>query len=126
MKANTHAFNVQLAVSIGLHEALILQHFWYWYENNRSDLSRYKGGHPYPWSYNTLKSIHEIFPYMGVSQIRLAIDKLVKNKWIISGNWNALPFDKTKWYAVTDKTVKRFGGAPVEESVCVETTNESC
>jgi hypothetical protein len=124
--ANTHAFNVQLAVSIGLHEALILQHFWYWHQNNKLDISRYKAEHRYPWSYNTLKSISEIFPYMGISQIRLAIEKLTKAGWIISGNFNQLPFDKTKWYAITEMTFNEFEGVNKKKPVCVETTNESC
>jgi len=119
MKVNAHNFNVKLATLIGLNEAIILQHFWYWHENNSGKAERLKGEHPFPWSHNTIESIEKIFPYLKGGAIRGAIDRLVKGGWIVTGNFNKLSFDKTKWYSITEKTHRLFECSfEVESSDC--------
>jgi hypothetical protein len=109
MAANAHTFNVKLATELGLNQAIILQHFWFWFENNKSTEDRYKvKDHQYPWSYNTITSIESIFPYLKRRAIEGAIQKLQEDGYIIIGNFNKYKFDKTKWYSITDKTYSLF------------------
>jgi hypothetical protein len=109
MKANTHAFNVELATELGdVNEALILQHFYFWHQNNKNKIETIKEGHPYPWTYNTIEKFCEIFPYMKKGGLGGAIERLLKKELLISGNYNTLKFDKTKWYSLTEKGLILF------------------
>jgi hypothetical protein len=106
---DSHTFNVKLAADLGLNQAIILQHFWFWYGNNKSEADRYKvKDHLYPWSYNTIASMESIFPYLKRRAIEGAIQKLHDDGYIITGNFNKYKFDKTKWYSITDKTFHLF------------------
>jgi len=105
----SHHFNVKLATLIGLNEAILLNHFWYWNERNEDLENRLKDpNHPYPWTYNSGESMHRIFPYLSIREIRTAIKNLVDNGWLITGNFNKAAFDKTKWYSITEKTKVLF------------------
>lgn len=109
MKANTHAFNVELATKLGdVNEALILQHFYFWHQNNQNKITAIKGEHPYPWTYNTIEEFCNIFPYMKKTKLGGAIQRLTSKELLITGNYNTLKFDKTKWYSLTEKGLILF------------------
>lgn len=109
MKANTHAFNVELATKLGdVNEALILQHFYFWHQNNQNKITAIKDDHPYPWTYNTIEQFCNIFPYMKKTKLGGAIQRLVNKELLITGNYNTLKFDKTKWYSLTEKGLILF------------------
>lgn len=113
MKANTHAFNVELATQLGdVNEALILQHFYWWHQNNSNKKDRLREDHPHPWTYNTIDQFCKIFPYMKKSKLSGAITRLVSKELLITGIFNKMKFDKTKWYSLTQKGLFLF-----EESV---------
>lgn len=104
--ANAHTFSVEVAKTLGsAHDAIILQHFWWWHQNNQGKDHAMKANHPHPWTYNTVSKIAEIFPYMTEREVRLSIQRLVEREYLITGNFNKMKFDKTLWYSVTDKTV---------------------
>lgn len=107
--ANAHTFSVEVATKLGsAHDAIILQHFWFWHQNNHGKDHAMKGDHPHPWTYNTVAKIAEIFPYMTEREVRLSIQRLVEADYLITGNFNKMRFDKTLWYSVTDKTVQIY------------------
>ena len=109
MKANTQAFNVELATKLGdVNEVLILQHFYWWHQSNNKKKDRHKGDHPYPWTYNTIEQFCEIFPYMKKTKLGGAIDRLFKKDLLIKGNFNKMKFDKTCWYSLTEKGLFLF------------------
>lgn len=103
---DTHGFNVKLATLLGFQQAILLQHLWYWHQANCNKENNIIDGRV--WTYNTYEKYHEIFPYLSVRQIRTAFEKLVEMELIVTGNYNKLNFDKTKWYALTDKGIKIF------------------
>jgi hypothetical protein len=117
MAANTHVFNVQLATDLGsVNDAIILQHFFYWHQNNQNKPDRIKGDHPYPWTFSTIEDMLNIFPYMKKSAIGNSIIRLIDAGLIIKGNWNKLAFDKTAWYALTEKgLIMMHGGVSRNE-----------
>jgi hypothetical protein len=107
--ATAHTFSVNLATTLkSAHDAIILQHFWFWHQNNDGKEHAMKDDHPYPWTYNTISKIAEIFPYMTEREVRLSIQRLEEHGYIIVSSFNKFKFDKTKWYALTEKSVSVY------------------
>ena len=96
-----HSFDVEIARRYGILEAILLQNIFFWIEKNKSN-----GNHYYDnnyWTYNSNKAFAEMFPYSSEKQIRTALERLRKENILITGNYNKAGFDKTLWYAITDK-----------------------
>ena len=81
--------------------AVILKHLWYWVEKNKANKKHFRDG-TY-WTYNSIKAFCDIFPYMSKNTIIRALQKLVDEGLIIEATYNDAAFDRTKWYAVTEK-----------------------
>lgn len=92
----------KLAVTVGLSEAIFLQQLHYWLEKS----SHKKEGHI--WIYNTIREWHVQFPFWSERQIRRIIESLEKKQLIITGNFNKLPIDKTKWYRINHKKLNEI------------------
>lgn len=84
----------QLAVKVGLNEAIVLQQFHYWLEKSTNVHDGFK------WIYNTYAQWQEQFPWWSESTLRRTITKLEKTGVIIAGNYNKLKIDNTKWYRI--------------------------
>lgn len=96
-----HSFDIEIAQEYGMECAIILKHLYYWIKKNMAcDKNYYDGAY---WTYGSLKAFGELFPYMGEKKMRNAFNKLEDNGLIVVGNYNNLPFDRTKWYALTEK-----------------------
>ncbi len=97
----THSFNTSLAKKYRLAEAIILQNLWFWVKkNSESNRNYYNGAF---WTYNSIKNYHEIFPYLTDRKISNALKKLEEQGIIQTGNYNKSSYDRTKWYALTEK-----------------------
>lgn len=96
-----HSFDIEIAQEYGMECAIILKHLYYWIKKNIACDKNFHDG--MYWTYGSVKSFCELFPYMGDKKIRNAINKLESSGLIIIGNYNDLPFDRTKWYALTEK-----------------------
>jgi len=83
-----------LAVKIGLKEAIILQQIHYWILKSKH---LYDGRY---WIYNTYLDWQKQFPFWGESTIKKTILKMEKDGLLISGNFNKLKQDRTKWYSI--------------------------
>ena len=97
---NTHFFSVNAARAYGVNAAIILQNLAYWCEHNRANDKHFYDGRY--WTYNSMRAFSEIFDYMGVKQIRNALQKLEEDGAIVTGNFNSNTHDRTMWYSVTD------------------------
>ena len=99
--------NTTLANEIGLNEAIVLQQINYWIEiNKRAGKNYYDGKY---WTYNSIKSWHEKnFKFLSVETVRRVFTKLEKSGFIITGNYNKDPRDKTKWYTINDKKLEEL------------------
>jgi uncharacterized phage protein (TIGR02220 family) len=94
-KENPLVILPSLAMKIGLREAIILQQIHYWLTK--------KGAHVIEgrkWIYNTYQEWQKQFPFWSETTIKRSFLKLEKQGLLISGNWNALKMDKTKWYTI--------------------------
>ena len=104
-------FNVKAAVKVGINGAVILQYIGdclVWSKANNTD---YHNGHY--WVQSSLKAFKKQFSYLGEKQIRNALNKLISEGLIMEGNFNASPFDRTLWYALTDKGADLLNGKEV-------------
>lgn len=106
-----HIFDEEIACEVGMDAAVIYQNIYFWVEKNKANERHYYDG-TY-WSYNSVKAFCELFPYMSNSQIRRALKTLEEKGYIITGNYNKVAYDRTKWYALTEK-----GFAKLDKTIC--------
>lgn len=98
-----HSFNIELAKEFGIEEAIIINNLFFWISKNIVDGRHYHDGKY--WTYGSIKALHQLFPYMSEKAIRGAIQNLIKKEIIITGNYNKSPYDRTLWYAFTEKGI---------------------
>lgn len=95
-----------LAVKIGLNEAIVLQQINYWLQNTEQSKKMNPKGYEFHchegrvWIYNTLKSWMEQFPFWSEKTIRRTIANLEEIGVVLSGEFNTMPTDRTKWYSI--------------------------
>lgn len=99
--AITHQFDVEIATLYGVNCAVILQNIYYWIKKNEANRENFHDG--YYWTYNSTKALKELFPYLSKRQIEVALAKLKDEGIIITGNYNPVKYDRTLWYAITEK-----------------------
>lgn len=116
-----HSFNVEIAQEYDVNTALFLQHLKFWTFNNLANKRNIHDGHC--WTYNTLDAFCLTFPYWTKKQIRTVIDHCVDKELIIKGNYNQTTYDRTCWYALSQKS---YGFYPeLKQPVFTETLNAS-
>ena len=96
-----HHFDVKLAQKYGVIEAILLNHFEFWIQQNEANERNFYNGRY--WTYNSLKAFCEIFPYLSEKQIRRALNKLQEKGILLVGNFNQNPYDRTLWYSLSEK-----------------------
>ena len=101
IKNMEHHFNVEIAKEYGILEAIILNNLQHWIEKNRANGKNFHDGHY--WTYNSAKAFSELFPYASQKQIRKALQNLIAEGIIQTGNYNKNPYDRTLWYSFTEK-----------------------
>lgn len=90
--------NTDLAVLIGLNEALILQQIQYWITINKQNNRNYINGRY--WVYQTYEDWCRQFPFWSRSTIARTLRALDETGLILKGNFNKMGFDKTVWYSI--------------------------
>ena len=99
--AESHYFDVNIAKLYGVHCAVILQNILHWVRKNEANGKNfYEGTY---WTYNSTKAFSDLFPYLTKRQIETALKKLRDEGIIITGNFNSMKYDRTLWYAITEK-----------------------
>ena len=97
-------FNSELALKYGGTEiAILLQNLFFWITHNRKKNINCRENKF--WSYSSLKGLQEKFPFLSFSQIRNAMNKLIKDGVIIKGNFNKCKYDRTSWWAFKNDQV---------------------
>lgn len=102
-----------LAKALGTNEAIILQqiHFWLQLEKDSKEPKYYDGRY---WIYNTYEDWHKQFSFMGFSTVKEKIKKLEKLGYLITGNYNKMKQDNTKWYTIDYDKFTELGNPPAE------------
>lgn len=96
-----HIFDIEIAKEYGVNVAIILENMDFWISKNKANNKHFYEGRY--WTYNSVRAFHELFPYLSEKQIYTTLNKMVDEGLIMVGNFNKLPYDRTKWYALTDK-----------------------
>ena len=98
-----HTFQPEIAEQVGVNAAVIYQNIVFWCEKNAANGRNIHEGNA--WTYNSMKAFSSLFPYLSERQIRTALEKLEEVELLLVGNFNKDARDRTKWYAVHDKSV---------------------
>jgi hypothetical protein len=98
-----HYFNTEVAKQYGVNCAIILENIIFWTKKNYANKSNVHDG--YVWIYNSINAWKQLFYYLGESQIKTALNKLEDSGIIKSGNYNDHKYDRTKWYAIIDRSI---------------------
>lgn len=111
----------KLAEKIGLNEAILLQQIHFWLGKKK----HYKDGRY--WVYNTYKEWEKQFPFWSVSTIRRTVTSLEKQNLLITGNYNKLGIDNTKWYSIDYNVINSMSRPSVqnEQMECSKWTSPS-
>lgn len=107
-----HAFDTQVADAVGVNGAILFNHIAFWCEKNRAN-----GEHCYDgayWTYNSKAAFQALFPYMTPCQIKTALQKLLDAGLCRTGNYNENKYDRTLWYAVTEKGQSMLCKSPID------------
>jgi hypothetical protein len=83
-----------LAEKVGLNEGIVLQQLHYWLLDSKN----IRDGHK--WVYNTYEDWQKQFPFWSVRTLKRIITGLETEELIITGNYNKLKIDRTKWYRI--------------------------
>ncbi len=94
-----HSFDPKIAEMVGLAPAVIYQNICWWIAKNEANEQNFYDGHY--WTYNSVKAFSTLFPYLTEKQVRSALDKLVECDLIVTGNYNASAYDRTKWFRLS-------------------------
>lgn len=118
-----HSFNIEIAKKLGIAPAVIFNNLRYWIEKNKANGKHFYDG--YYWTYNSMKAYVLQFPYLTERQIDYALKKLIKEGYIITGNYNKASFDRTLWYAITQKGYCILQNCEMEETNLGNAINEN-
>ena len=102
----SHSFNVGIAKDYSVNMALWLRHLEFWTEHNIAHGKNTRDG--CVWSYSTISALTVIFPYFTYDQIRRLIQSSIDVGLVKKGNYNKNSYDRTGWYALTDKALVYF------------------
>ncbi len=115
-----HSFDTDVAALVGVNAAIIFNNIAFWIKKNEANEENYYDG--CYWTYNTKAAWRTLFPYMGEKQFKAALQKLIDEGLLKTGCYNSKPFDRTLWYALTEKgySMLQNGIAPKAQNRTME------
>ena len=96
-----HCFDTEIAKLYGVNSAILLYNINYWIQHAKANGKNFHDERY--WTYNSNKAFQELFPYLSDKQIRKALQNLIEDGVLITGNYNAVAYDRTLWYSNTEK-----------------------
>jgi hypothetical protein len=98
--AHIHYFNVHVACEVSVDAAVLFQNISFWIEKNQANKRNLHNGRY--WTYSSRPAYVKLFPYLNLSRVRRALEKLKAKGWLLQDKFNKKGYDKTHWYALTD------------------------
>lgn len=108
-----YQFDVEVAKKHGVEEAVIIHNFGFWIKKNQANEKNYHDGSY--WTFNSAAALQELFPFWTASKIARLLRKLEEEGVLKSGNYNKIPYDRTKWYSIADKSIMDLYGIHYSE-----------
>lgn len=118
-----HSFDIDIAKKYGVHCAVLLNHIYFWIKKNEANNQNFFDGNY--WTYNSKKAFETLFPYMTARQIDYALNKLIEQGILETGNYNTSAYDRTLWYAITKKGFSILQNCEMENTKNVNGNNEN-
>ena len=109
MKKDCHAFNVEEAEKYGIEQAILLQHIRFWCIQNKGKESHEHDGKVY--MYQSASEMQKHYPYWSRQKISRILRDMESVGIIISGNFNKIGYDQTKWYTLNIDCSKLNNGS---------------
>jgi hypothetical protein len=81
----------------------MLHNMVYWLRKNKANGKNQHDGRT--WTFNTAKAYVKLFPFWNARKIARVLKSLEDQGAVIAGNYNAVRYDRTKWYALMDETL---------------------
>lgn len=94
-----HSFDVDVAIKYGVNAAILLHNIYWWIQKNKANNRHFHDGNY--WTYNSREAYTKLFPYLSERQIKTALDKLIADGVIVTGDYNADRCKRPTWYAIT-------------------------
>lgn len=104
-----HIFDIEIAKQYGINAAILLENIGFWIaQSEANEINFHDGSY---WTFNSCRALQELFPYMSKRQIHSALEKLINDGLIVTGNYNKVAYDRTLWYTLTQKgkSILHFG-----------------
>ena len=95
-------FQPSIAKDVGTDSAIIYENICYWIAKNEANEKNFHDGKY--WTYNSNKAFLKMFTWLTSDKIRTCLKKLKDKKYIETGNYNKLNYDKTLWYSHWENT----------------------
>jgi len=110
-----------LAQAIGLNESILVQQIHYWVMRS----TNVANGHT--WVYKTAEDWQKEFPFWSVKTIRRVIKSCEESGIVVTGVFNRMKIDRTKWFRINYEWLDQFGkdygneaGTPLGQVVHME------
>jgi len=98
-----YQFNIELATQYGVDEAIVLHNIIFWLRKNKSNKQNFHDGRT--WTYNSASAYEKLFPFWKSRKIARVLKSLEDRGVLLAGNYNAVKYDRTKWYALIDESL---------------------
>ena len=103
-----HAFNVEEAIKYGVDRAILLQHIRFWCNQNAGKEDSTHDGRV--WMYQSVEDMHKHYPYWSTHKLHRLLKAMEDEGLIVSGNYNKIGYDRTKWYSMNIDIVNPQNG----------------
>lgn len=106
----------ELAVRLGLNEAILLQQIHYWLENKRNSVKEKDLQHERTyvngrfWTYDSYVDWQKQFPFWSARTVERIFTSLEDKGILLSDNFNTWKTDRTKWYTIDYDALDTYEG----------------
>lgn len=118
------SFDVELAKEYGILEAILIQNIYFWIEKNKANRKHFYDDRY--WTYNSKKAFSEMFPYASERQIKYSLEKLIKKRILITGNYNKQWSDRTLWYSFSDIGLSIVQKRQMQQTIMSNENGQNC
>ncbi len=101
-----HFFDISIAKKYDVNVAIFLNNLAFWIKNNVANRTNFHDDNF--WTFNSQPALLIHFPYWSQQTLKTTIKHCIENDLIIIGNFNKKKYDKTSWYALTEKGLSLY------------------
>lgn len=112
-----HSFNPLIAKKYGVHQSIFINTAIFWTRTNAASNKNFHNDRY--WFFGTPEYFAKFFMYLTPRQIKYTLEKLVKDRLLIKGNFNKQGYDRTCWYSLSDELLNELN----LDKTCLQTAS---